>query len=311
MVTKAKLTTVQNNSLNVKKYGEKSFQSDKDGTIYVPEYSFEAIEYILDEIEKARQKNWDRTILLTGEEGCGKSTLGAHLATRLGMQDETEVCYAPKQFLERLRDAKKGEVVWLDEGARGLYSRDAMTKVNKQLTKAFTQIRIKELVSIICLPHKQLLDKNMRNRRIHYWGDVRSREYSRGFVKWRISGKKDRAVGENRIPKHQNEWDISVYWEPLFYMRFPQFKGYNGFDWDKYEQVKEKALDEFLDEANATDKPTKVVPNLAAVLQYLRETKDYEVSQLADASGLSQPSVYRYLKKDTPEDWSLPEKEDN
>lgn len=298
MVDTVRLKTVQENKIQVQQYGTKSFQHSSKGPIYVPEYGFEALQYILDEIEKARRKNWDRTILLTGEEGCGKSTLGGWIASELGLASEEDVCYDPKDFLRTLKDANKGDVVWLDEGARGLYSRDAMTKVNKQLTKAFTQIRVKELVSIICLPHKELLDKNMRNRRIHYWGDVRSREYKRGFVKWRISGKPDRNLRENRIPKHNNEWQISVYWEPLFVMRFPKLKKNNGFDWDRYEEVKKKALDEFLDEANTVDTPSKVVPNLARIIQYCKEEKDWEISELSERTGLSEPSIYRYLKLD-------------
>lgn len=305
---KGYLETPKERKIEVTQYNQKRFQGGADGTQeYAPEYDFSALQYILDEIEKAREENWDRTILLTGEEGCGKSTLGGHIASRLGLSDEERVAYTPHDFLEELSRADKGSVVWLDEGARGLYSRDAMTKANKKLTKAFTQIRIKELVSIICLPHKDLLDKNMRDRRIHYWGDVRSRGYRRGFCKWRIAGKRKRKPGEMKIPKHQNEWNISVYWEPLFLMLFPKLVEHNGFNWEKYEEVKKDALEDYLTDQRGEDKAKNVVSNLAAAIQYLKEVEGYEVPKISKIVGLSEPSIYRYLKKAKPEDdidWS-------
>lgn len=306
----ATLETVKGREIEPRYYGTKSFQNSAQGPVYAEEYGFESLQYILDEIEEARRNNWDRTILLTGDEGGGKSTLAAWIATELGLTDEEEVCYAPKQYLKTIRNANQQDVTWLDEGVRGLYSRDAMSKVNKQLTKAFTQIRVKELVSIICLPHKKLLDSNMRERRIHYWGDVRSRGYKRGYVKWRIAGKPGRKASEKKIPKHQNEWDISVYWEPLFLMRFPKLRENNGFSWSEYERVKKKALDEFLDEESKTETPSKVIPNLTAAIKFLKEHKNYSAADISKITNLSKSSVYRYLKYDLPDDITIPDESD-
>lgn len=291
------------------------FQSIQRGgrrvALTAPEVSFDALHVILDEIKRARDEEWDRNIVFTGGEGAGKSTGAAHIATRLGLTDEEKVAFSPSQYLERLEKADYLDVTWLDEGTQGLYTRNAMKKENKKLNQAFAQFRIKKLTNIICIPHKKLLDKDIRNRRIHYWGSVETRGYRRGYVYWYVAGKKSRwrrldSPDEPRKPVTYNRWNIDVFWEPLFLMRFPKLTENNGFSWERYEKdVKVPALNRFLNKERQEETPSKVVPNLAAMIKWAKEEKGLKAQEIADISGLSKPSIYRYLKKPLPDGSSI------
>lgn len=290
------LTSVKGNKIRAQWYGNIRFQSNETEIIEAPEYSFDSIQLIIDEIKKAQDNNFDRVILLTGGERDGKSTLAAHLATRLGNIKPRNVAFTAVGFLKGLNEAEDFGVTWMDEGARGMYSRDAMTKFNKQLTKAFTQIGIKKLVSVICLPHRELLDLHLRERRVHYWGSVVTKGYQRGYVKWRIAGKPNRRADEQRIPKHGNEWSINTYWEPLFVMRFPVFRENNGFKWEEYETWKRENLGGFFEESTRDESPKKAITSLTKAIHWMKK-EGFDVGDIAEKTGLSEPSVYRYLKK--------------
>lgn len=253
LVREKTLTTNKNNEITVSHYGEERFQSTQENgrqvQITANDYGFNSLKWIIDEVERARENGEDRIILLGGEVRTGKSNLGAHLAARLGLSDISSVCYSGKGYLKQITEADEGDVCWLDEGGRGMYYKNWMKKENKLINQMFQQIGAKNLVSIICLPHKNLLDKELRQMRVHYWGQVKFEGYDRGFVKWRIAGKRHRQKGEIKVPRHHHEWEIKVYWEPLFKMRFPKFREHNNFSWEEYEQNKMDKIDEFGEEA--------------------------------------------------------------
>lgn len=282
MVEEVVFKTARGRKITVKCYGSKwKFASVNGKPIMGREYSFGMLEYILDEIKEAQKHEFDRTILLTGGEREGKSTLAAHIATRLGFTDPREVSFSSKAFYDRLWKAEDCSVQWYDEGARGLYSRDWMDRFQRRLSKAFTQIGIKKLVCILCLPHRMLLDYHIRERRISYWGHVVTDKYRRGYVKW-------------RIPK-KNEWHVDAYWEPLFVMHFPKFRENNGFNWDEYTKIKRGELDGYFTE-DESDKPLKVVPFLRRTLKTLHD-QGKTVKELAELSGLAERTVYTHLEK--------------
>jgi len=122
-----------------KRYELKGFSRYK----VMRELGFDALDMIIDDIRAAQKHGMDKVILLTGEEGLGKSTLAAHIATRLGISSPHEVSFSGTAFWERLKAAEDYSTVWYDEAARGMYRRDWMEKFQKQLVKALTRIRIK------------------------------------------------------------------------------------------------------------------------------------------------------------------------
>lgn len=296
------ITSTTGKKIKAKYYGEKKYQTevsngDKRIDVKAPDLGFSAVEWLIEEIKRARKNGEDRIIILAGEVRSGKSHLGLHLASKLGLTDLDNVRYDSKTYLQLLNNSEEGDVVFLDEGGRGLYYKDAMTKGNKLINQTFQQIGAKHLVSIICLPHKNILDKELLNSRVHYWGQVRFSGYERGFVDWRLSGKKRRRMDEKKIPRHNNEWSISAYWEPLFTMRFPQFSGCEAFSEDEYERRKMQRLNEFTEDALAEmeDRETYSANDVEnekkkAKVEALIDT-DLTQQEIGDKVGLSRSRV--------------------
>jgi len=243
------------------------------------EVGFEALDYIIDNIKDGQKHGFDKIILLTGEERSGKSTVAAHIATRLGFTDPAEVAFDGRTFWNKLEEARDYQVVWYDEAARGLYRRDWMDKFQRRLTKSFTQIGIKKLTSIICLPHRKILDSLME-RRVSFWGHVVTKGSKRGWVEW-------------MIPK-KNKFEPVVYWKPLFVMRFPKFREADGFSWQEYEKLKRQALQEsFYDDI---EKPRQVVPYMCHTVHMLKR-QGKTAKEISELTGLKLHSVWRYLRR--------------
>jgi len=113
------------------------------------------------------KKDKDWITLITGYEGCGKSTLGLLLC--LGVDPEfviDRVCFSPEEFKKVVKNSKRGQAVLIDEGALLFYSRDSMKTETKDIIKLFTAMRQYNLFVIICVPNPLLIDKYLRDYRI-------------------------------------------------------------------------------------------------------------------------------------------------
>jgi len=77
------------------------------------------------------------------------------------------VVFTPKQFEERVDQAKKYEVIFWDEFIFGGSADQTMSKMQKSLKKTFTVIRHKRLFIILLMPYFHMMNK--------YWALARSR----------------------------------------------------------------------------------------------------------------------------------------
>lgn len=109
----------------------------------------------------------DVIIVITGDEGSGKSTLGIQVSSVLDPSFNIErVNLEPEGFINDLRTLKKAKATQYDESSTGLFSRQAMSKMNTILIKMFTLIRAKNLFIILCIPDFFILDKYLRDVRV-------------------------------------------------------------------------------------------------------------------------------------------------
>jgi len=113
------------------------------------------------------KNNFDCITIITGYEGSGKSVLGSQIATTVSPEfHKGLVGYDPEDLARMVKDLKKGDTIWLDEGGLFLFSRDANKGANKILIKFLTICRQLNVHVIICVPNMFILDTYLRDHRI-------------------------------------------------------------------------------------------------------------------------------------------------
>jgi excisionase family DNA binding protein len=117
---------------------------------------------------RAFYHDYDYFIVITGKERRGKTTLEAQVLYYMtnGGCSSKNICMDAEEFTSFFAEVEKGSCVSLDEGGTNLNSREAMTQMNKSLTKAFMVSGIKNCGVIVCIPSFFLLDSYIRNHRV-------------------------------------------------------------------------------------------------------------------------------------------------
>lgn len=211
------------------------------------------------------QNEGDHFSLIVGDEGTGKSTLGAQFCAWISPNMNLEdISYNMKSYVKKLKEIastyKIGEIdkedksVLLDEGGIDLYSRDAMKLSNRILSKTFMVQRFLNIHTCICLPHYWSLDKFVRNHRIKTLIIIPER----GAYKC-ITGKGIKAINrckdiEMQTPLNKISVPYGYFWEGHFRKDFP-----DTLDKSEYEKRKLKYIASFLDEVDTETEqdPTK------------------------------------------------------
>ncbi len=109
----------------------------------------------LDFMKKEIKNDWDFIILVDGMERSGKTTLVSQCAYYLAGGDfslKNNYCFTARQFEEKIKNAKKNDVIVYDEAVTGLDIKDTMTKIAKGLKKLVAQIGYKNLYIFVILP---------------------------------------------------------------------------------------------------------------------------------------------------------------
>lgn len=120
--------------------------------------------------QKITAENFDYVTVVTGYEGSGKSTLALKVAgfTEPGFTGE-RVAFDGEELLELMADAPPGSSILFDEGGKGLYAREALTKTNRSITTAAMIARARNYHLIICMPSFWDLDLYFRSHRARAW----------------------------------------------------------------------------------------------------------------------------------------------
>ena len=93
----------------------------------------------------------------------GKSTIALALANLIDPSfTVNKCCFSGKEYVNILRSVQPCECMVWDETGVGLNSRDAMTKVSKNLTKVFQTMRFKRNAVIMTVPDMSMVDKTAR-----------------------------------------------------------------------------------------------------------------------------------------------------
>lgn len=124
--------------------------------------------YLLKVKDRINNQDYDSFIVVVGKERRGKSTLAAQLGDFLcnDKLDVNKICMTADEFLDALKSSSKGDIIIFDEAGTNLYSREAMSTINRMLTKAFMISGLTNVCIILCIPNFFGLDSYIRQHRI-------------------------------------------------------------------------------------------------------------------------------------------------
>lgn len=126
------------------------------------------LRYIDKYIKRINKYDYDFFIVVCGKERRGKSTLAIQIGYYIsnGTLTVDNICMDADQFTTALQNSKKGDVIIFDEAGTNLFSREAMSTVNRMLTKGFMVSGLKNICIILCIPSFFSLDTYIRTHRI-------------------------------------------------------------------------------------------------------------------------------------------------
>ena len=108
-------------------------------------------------IRKRLREDWDVVIAVTGQEGCGKSTLAIELGMAVDKNFDLEqnIIYIPdykliaKKITEEL---KKYSVLIIDEAIKTMYKRRWQARAQIFLNQLYSICRKQNIATILCMP---------------------------------------------------------------------------------------------------------------------------------------------------------------
>lgn len=106
------------------------------------------------------RKDYDAFIIVSGREGCGKTTLANQLALFVDPTYNIDRCvFTAEQFLDAVENAERYQAIVFDETMGYLSSRGSMSKFNRTLIKVMSEMRFKNLFVFLCIPNFFELDR--------------------------------------------------------------------------------------------------------------------------------------------------------
>ena len=229
----------------------------------------------LESVKKIIRKKWDAIILIDGPERSGKSTLGMTIGCYFDPNFNTDnMCAGMLDAAKKIKDAKEGDVLMIDEGSLVFNSKDAMSKAQRQLIKILDVVGQKRITFIVILPSFHDLNKTIAIRRsrflLHVYTD---KQMNRGRFMYFGNNKKPKLYflgkknfGSYRKPKANFKGTFTDY-KPLWY--------------DKYLKLKLKSLEEAL--ALGEEKPeNKWLQQRNILMKWMLQTKFTSQQKLAD-----------------------------
>jgi len=280
----ARLKLSDGRKIKVRVLGEDRFGLYGQKEYVCPIYSFEALEWLTDRIRNATRHHFDQVILATGKERSGKTTLAFHLALGLDPDFNLDgVAFTQDEFREKVREAKAGSTLVLDEAGPAMFSREWMHTGQRELVKSFMVFGMKELKIILVLPHRSLLDYQLRNRRLAWWLSV----YTKGI--------KERGFARLRKAE-ESEWRIETWWDPRFTLKYPKFRG--GM-WNEYEERKAEFIDDQLAGKYATHstQEQKLRQEVYGIVRNLKK-RGLTSREIVEITSRSQQSISRILRRE-------------
>lgn len=248
------------------------------------------------EIKRVKRK-WDCIMLVDGQEGVAKTTMGSEIAEYMSAGFGTtfelkDMIYTVEQF-EQWVDTQPPEsvCVW-DEFVMAGLSTEALTKIQNALVKRMTIMRQKRLVVILIVPYIFLLRKYFAIARTRCLINVYSPDnIKRGYFKY-FSYPNKRML----FMKGNKYWEYNI-WKPDFFGRFTDTFGY-FFDVDEYNKKKNKAMVTLKDIGEQRDEKWKERVIRGITVLRMNKVKWKDVSHIFGMNKTTTRSTHtEYLEK--------------
>jgi len=238
----------------IKGFKEWFFKNEKNGKLF--DYSM--IARCFTAYQDMKDRNKDHFALVIGEEGNGKSTFAAQLASWIDPDNFSvdNICFTPTDYLERLRKAEPGSCLVIDEGGVNLFSRETMSQNNVRMTKLFMLQRQKNVSVVVCCPSFWDVDAYIRRHRVNTLIRIYKQGEYQGMLKKCIDIINQ--VGYRKKPLTQIKLPLGYWWYGNFRKTFPY-----SIDVQKYLIKKREHLETFLDDLEedmGLKKDFKIIP---------------------------------------------------
>lgn len=210
-------------------WGQDVQKVGKEGPEKVAIYGSDpALEWFKTDFRIAYKHAHDKIVAVTGREGYGKSTLALWLARAVEPElSVDDIIFSREKLQSRLKNADSGETIVVDEAGISMFAQEWWDKMQREVVKRLVAGRVKGLRIFFVSPHKNMLNNQIRNRRLDQW------------IYTLPVGRYGRGEAQVKEPK-ESKYELSVYWKPVMTFKFPKLEGEF---WDRYTEKKEKFVD--------------------------------------------------------------------
>jgi len=142
---------------------EKIIRKNKEGKLeplemYLDGYLKADLDFVR---ERVLEHNDFFLCIVDGKVGCGKTTRGIQIASYINQETKLDnICFNLRQFEAKLKSAKEGEVIVLDESFE-LNKRSSQSSANFRILTLLQAMREKKVFVILILPSIYDLDKTV------------------------------------------------------------------------------------------------------------------------------------------------------
>ncbi len=260
------------------------------GGIYVRYLYSNMVEALADDMRRNVTDHYDNILIVTGQEGSGKSTLSYDIAKAYDPDFDMSkgYIYEYNEFLDRVASGEDlGKTFWMDELTNIASNRDWMREDNKSFIQILEMFRSRCWTLIMCIPHIERVDLYLREYRVRYIINVSKMSWEghptidRGYFELLKSvdsstGSYHQSVGYGRFRKMPDDVHI------------------------EYERLKRGSQDRKLDELQAMKKRKQdpyEAQRTSRRLMLKLHNDGYSNADIAEISGKSEQTVANSLTK--------------
>lgn len=255
----------------------------------VPLCDESGIEFLARTIKERIDNKRDCPILLTGDPGIGKSTVGIKLARKIDSDFKLDnIAFRIEDFGRIFNEnafggGSKYPQILLDEAGHALFGQQWMDREQQEVAKMLIIGRIKRQIIYMAVPRPGQLNSQARDRPFMWIHVFEPHEYEQGAAKVYLAP-----------PELQSEFYVSKYWECKLVFTFKELEGQF---WDNYEQRKIQFVQEITAQtASGAGKYDRYV----RLIRHMIETQGYSQTKIAEIMGCDKSWITLMLKKVLP-----------